>query len=134
MKGKTLRTIELWTGLAAGLLAVAVPTYGLATSVSVQNDLGSVIPVFFGLGLSAATGAALDSQATGGQAVIAGLGFLLSGALPLVIMAGALSFVSLGSLGIFILPAALVALVSAAAGAYSDLTSGGTTDPALASS
>lgn len=129
MNGKTLRTIELWTGLAAGVLAIVVPTYGVATSISVQNDLGAVIPVFFGLGLSVATGAALDSQATGGQALIAGLGFLLSGALPLVIVAGALALVSFGSLDVYVLPAALVALVSAVAGTYADLANGRTTQP-----
>src|SRR6185312_10875596 len=134
MQGKTIRTIELWCGLVAGVLGIVVPIYGLATNSSLSSELGSAILVIFGLALSAATGAALDSQSTNAQAAASGIGFLLSGALPLVLVAVVLTAFSPGNLGIYVLPAALLALTSAVAGTYSDLANGRAVQPAVVSS
>lgn len=121
MDRKTLCTIEFWCGLAATGLGVIISGYGLLVAVSPGYELGPTIPVVLGLDLAVALGAALDSQSTNPQAMIAGLGLLWSGAMPLVVLTIGLAFIPLGSLGLYILPGSALALVAAVAGSYADL-------------
>ena len=117
MEPRTLREIELWSGLAAAVMGIVVPLFGLIMGSHQVAEVGSILLVIIGLDLGVAAGAMIDSQSGSVQALSTGLALLWSSTMPLV----ALVFLTYESLGAYIVPAALLALVSAIAGSWADL-------------
>jgi len=117
MDTRSLREIELWCGLAAAVLGIIFPVYGVLFATPPHSEIGSILLVILGLNLSVAVGAMIDSQANSLRAESSGLALLWAGTVPLI----AMIFIPFGNLGIYILPAAILALVSALAGSYASL-------------
>lgn len=117
MEETTLRAIELWCGLIAAVLGILVPAYGLLFVTPPGGELGSIIIIVVSLSFAVAVGAIIDGHSRSVQAISAGLALLWSATVPLI----ALTFLPFGSLGIYILPAAILALASALTGSSADL-------------
>jgi|GEM_PF-4965615 len=117
MDPKTLREIELWSGLAAAVMGIVGPLYGLLFVLNISSEIGSILLVLLGLDLGVAVGAMIDSQTRSTQAASTGLALLWAATVPLVAMV----FLYAYGFGLFILPAALLALLSALAGSWAEL-------------
>jgi len=120
MDSNSLREIELWCGLAAAVLGILIPLYGVIFSLPPNGEIGSILLVILGLDLAVAVGAMIDSQARSIRAASGGLALLWAATMPLI----GLTFLPFGNFGLYILPAAILALVSALAGSYASLTAG----------
>lgn len=119
MDSKSLREIELWCGLAAAVLGILIPLYGVIFVTAPQSEIGSIVLVILSLDLAVAVGAMIDSQARSVRAASGGLALLWAATVPLIGM----TFLPFGNLGLYILPAAILALVSALAGSYASFSS-----------
>ena len=117
MDNRTLREIELWSGLAAGVLGILLPAYGVLFASPPHAELGSIILVIVGLATAVAVGAMFDSLSSSTQALSSGLALLWAAAFPLL----AMTLLPFGNIGLYVLPAAILAVVSALAGSYADL-------------
>lgn len=118
MDTKTLREIELWCGLAAAVLGILIPLYGVVFVTPPNSEIGSIVLVILSLDLAVAVGAIIDSQARSVRAESGGLALLWAATMPLI----GLTFLPFGNFGLYILPAAILALVSALAGSYASIT------------
>ena len=119
MDSNSLREIELWCGLAAAVLGILIPLYGVIFVTPPNGEIGSIVLVILGLDLAVAVGAMIDSQARSIRAASGGLALLWAATVPLI----GLIFLPFGNLGLYMLPAAILALISALAGSYASYTS-----------
>lgn len=118
MNRETLREIEIWCGLGAAVLGILLPFYGVVFATPPNGEIGSLLLVILGLALAVAAGAIIDSQARDIRATSGGLALLWSGAVPLMSM----TILPFGNLGLYVLPAAILAFVSALAGSIATLS------------
>ncbi|HEX5415187.1 MAG TPA: hypothetical protein VFZ25_05940 [Chloroflexota bacterium] len=114
MDRKTLREIELWCALAAAVLGILVPFYGVIIATPAAGDVGGFLLVIIGLALAVAAGAMIDTQSQDSRITSGGLALLWSGTAPML----AMTILPFGNLGLYVLPAAILALVAALAGSF----------------
>lgn len=114
MDRKTLREIELWCALAAAVLGILVPFYGVIIAMPAAGDVGGILLVIVGLALAIAAGGMIDSQIESSRAASGGLALLWSGTAPLL----AMSLLPFGNLGLYVLPAGILGLVACLAGSF----------------
>lgn len=113
MNPHTLHQIEMWCGLAAGILGVLLPAYAFLFGGSRNTPEGaSITLVLATLAIVVAGAALIDSHAHALGATIGSLALLYAATAVWV----ALLFVPFGSLGLYSAPAAIFAVVAAGFG------------------